>query len=134
MDAIRMQDGLPVMLKKVLPVEAPQELPINRFFSSRELARRSDNHCVPMLDVFELQRSGSQQLMVFPHLLPFHRSRIRTFEDFIIFITQICEVWSFFVCLDVSGSVTVITGHSIYAPEGCCLWVWLCFLWGMFDT
>jgi hypothetical protein len=92
MDAIRMRDGLPVMLKKVLPVESSQELKINQFFSSSEYAQMSDNHCVPILDVVELQLSESQQLIVFPHLLPFHRSRIRTFGEFIIFFTQICEV------------------------------------------
>ena len=133
MNAIRMRDGLPVMLKKVLPVESPHELGINQTFSSPELARRSDNHCVPMLDVIKLQRSGPQQLMVFPQLIPFHQSRIRTFEEFIIFITQICEVWPCFMCLDVSDSVSVLTGYSIYASEGRCLRVWLRFLPGMFD-
>jgi hypothetical protein len=65
---------------------------------------------VPILNVVELQLSESQQLIVFPHLLPFHRSRIRTFEEFIIFITQICEVLSCFIRLDVSYSVTVSQG------------------------
>jgi len=91
MDAIRIQDRLPVILKKVLPVESPHELGFNRLFSSRELAQ-SDNHCVPMLEVVELQHSGHHQLMVFPRLLPFHRSRIRTFGEFVVFFTQICEV------------------------------------------
>lgn len=94
MDAVRMRDGLPVILKRVPSVESPHELMVNQFFSSQELAGRPDNHCVPMLDVVELQHFGCQQLMVFPHLLPFRRSQIRTFEEFVVFITQVCEVWS----------------------------------------
>jgi hypothetical protein len=118
MDAIRIQDGLPVILKKVLSVESPydSELRINRYFSSREFARMADNHCVPMLDVVELQHSGSHQLMVFPHLLPFHRSRIRTLKEFIIFITQICEVWASFTCVGYRPDAVIgCTGHPIYA-------------------
>ena len=91
MDAIRIQDGLPVILKMVHPIESPHELSMNRRFQS--LARMPDNHCLPMLDDIKLQCSGSQHFMVFPHLPPFHRSRIRTFEDFIVFITQISKVW-----------------------------------------
>ena len=87
MDAIRIQDGLPVIL---ILVESPHELTTNQLL--QEFVQRPDNHCVPMLEVVELQHSGSHQLMVFPHLLPFHRSPIRTFEEFVIFITQVCEV------------------------------------------
>jgi len=39
MDATRMRDNLPVMLKKVLPEEGPYELQINQLFSSPELRK-----------------------------------------------------------------------------------------------
>lgn len=88
-DAIRIRDGLPVVLKMVHPVESPHELAMNHLF--RSLSWMPDNHCLPMLDVIKLQCSESQDLMVFPHLPRFHRSRIRTFKDFVVFMTQICE-------------------------------------------
>lgn len=93
MDANRIQDSLPVILKKVLPNEAPHELRINRLFSSPELSRNPDNHCAPLLGVMTLPAHfGSQELMVFPLLRPFNRPQIQTFTKFCAFFTQICEV------------------------------------------
>ena len=92
MDAIRVRDGLQVMLKKVLPAEGPHELRINKLFSSRELATMPDNHCAPLLDVVELQNPAPQKLMVFPLLRPFNQPKIQTFGEFVAFFTQICQV------------------------------------------
>jgi hypothetical protein len=91
MNATGMQDNRQVILKRVLPVERPQELRINELFSSTELAIMPHNHCVPLLDVIELQRPEPQKLMVFPLLFPFNQSEIRTFREFIIFFAQMCE-------------------------------------------
>ena len=92
MDANRIRDGRPVMLKKVLPEERPNELRINQLFSSAEHSRNRDNHCAPLLDIIELpSRFGSQRLMVFPLLRPFNRLQIQTFGEFAAFFTQICE-------------------------------------------
>ncbi|KAH9166399.1 hypothetical protein EDB89DRAFT_2232929 [Lactarius sanguifluus] len=64
MDATRVRDGRPVMLKKVLPADGPHELRINQLFSLPTHSRERDNHCAPLLDVIELStRFGSQQLM-----------------------------------------------------------------------
>ncbi|KAH9035414.1 hypothetical protein EDB84DRAFT_1269482 [Lactarius hengduanensis] len=99
MDATRIRDGFPVVLKKVLPEERPHELSINRLFSSPEHSRERDNHCAPLLDVIELPpRFGSQQLMVFPLLRPFNGPRIQTFGEFAAFFTQICEARLHFTC------------------------------------
>jgi serine/threonine protein kinase len=89
MDALRSQDNLPVMLKRVLPEEGPYELSISRRFSSVELVGDRRNHCVPLLDVIELD---GHRLMVFPLLRPFNRPRFQTFGEFVAFFTQICEV------------------------------------------
>ncbi|KAI9447481.1 hypothetical protein H4582DRAFT_6109 [Lactarius indigo] len=92
MDATRMRDGLPVVLKKVLPGDGPNELRINQLFSSEEHSRVRDNHCAPLLDVIELSgHSGSQKLMVFPLFRPFKQPRIQTLGEFAAFFTQICE-------------------------------------------
>lgn len=90
MDATRLHDGKRVMLKKVLPDEGPYELQISRFFSSREVATNSRNHCVPLLDVIKLPNSG-QQLMVTPFLRPFNNPRFQTFGEFVAFFNQLCE-------------------------------------------
>ena len=96
MDATRLHDGKRVMLKKVLPEEGPHELQIGRFFSSREVATNSRNHCVPLLDVIKLPNSG-QQLMVMPFLRPFDNPHFQTFGEFVAFFNQVCEVcWRVF--------------------------------------
>ncbi|KAH9035561.1 hypothetical protein EDB85DRAFT_868892 [Lactarius pseudohatsudake] len=92
MDATRIRDGCPVMLKKVIPGDGPHELRINQLFSFAEHSRERDNHCAPLLDVIELsEHPGSQQLMVFPFLRPFDVPRFQTFGEFAAFFTQICE-------------------------------------------
>ncbi|KAH9071106.1 hypothetical protein EDB83DRAFT_315049 [Lactarius deliciosus] len=92
MDAIRIRDDRPVMLKKVIPGDGPHELRINQLFSSAEHSRAHDNHCAPLLDVIELSgHPGSQKLMVFPFLRPFRTPRFETFGEFSAFFTQICE-------------------------------------------
>jgi hypothetical protein len=92
MDAIRIRDGRPVMLKKALPADGPHELNINRLFSSPEHSRSHDNHCATLLEVIELSAHfGSQKLMVFPLLRPFNQPRFQTFGEFAAFFTQICE-------------------------------------------
>ena len=92
MDAVRIQDDLPVMLKRVFIEEGPYELSITQRFSSPGLSLDSRNHCVPLLDVIELEGTRSQKLMVFPLLRPFDRPQFQTFGEFIAFFTQICEV------------------------------------------
>ncbi|KAH9023964.1 hypothetical protein EDB85DRAFT_2075234 [Lactarius pseudohatsudake] len=84
MGATRIQDGLQVVLKKVLTEEASNELRINQLFSTPEHSGQHDNHCAPLLDVIELSTHfGSQKLMVFPLLRPVNQLRIQTFGDFV---------------------------------------------------
>jgi hypothetical protein len=92
MDAVRSQDDVPVMFKKVLPEEGPHELTITRKFSSPEFAEDPHSHCVPLLAVVELETPGSPKLMVFPLLRPFNRPQFQTFGEFVAFFAQICQV------------------------------------------
>jgi hypothetical protein len=92
MDAVRIQDDIPVMLKRVFIEEGPYELSITQRFSSPGLSLDSRNHCVPLLDVIELEGTRSQKLIVLPLLRPFDRPQFQTFGEFIAFFTQICEV------------------------------------------
>ena len=75
MYATRRCDGKQVMLKKIYPPEdGPHELMITQLFSSREFARDPRNHCVPLLDIFEMPQNG-QKLMIMPFLRPFNNPR-----------------------------------------------------------
>lgn len=91
MDAVRVRDRRPVMLKRLLPEEGPYELEINQLFSSSELADDPRNHCAPLLDLVELQGPEYHKIMVFPLLRPFNSPRFQTVGEFVAFFTQICE-------------------------------------------
>ncbi|KAH8989518.1 hypothetical protein EDB86DRAFT_2942809 [Lactarius hatsudake] len=91
MDAVRVRDNLPVMLKRLFPEEGPYELEVNQLFSSSELAKDPSNHCAPLLDLIELQGPETHKIMVFPLLRPFDCPRFQTFGEFVAFFTQMCE-------------------------------------------
>jgi hypothetical protein len=92
MNAVRTQDSLPVMLKRVLTEEGPYDLSIPRRFSSPELAVDPRNHCAPLLDVIELEGTSPHKLMVFPLLRPFERHQFQSIGEFVAFFIQLCEV------------------------------------------
>ena len=94
-DATRISDGRPVMLKWLPAEEGPYELQINRLFSTHPLSSNPRNHCVPLLDVIELPNDSP--IIVNPLLRPFYSPRFQTFGEFVTFFAQICEVspvWS----------------------------------------
>lgn len=114
MDANRIQDSLPVILKRVLPNEAPHELKLNQLFSSPELSTNPYNHCAPLLGVITLPAPfGSQELIVYPLLCPFNRPQIWTFRKFCAFFTQICEVRPNITCS--CGLLNLFPGYPIHA-------------------
>ncbi len=94
MDAVCIEDGRQVMLKKVLPERSPEELEIIRWFSSPELKEDPRNHCVPLLDVVDLSQTSpdGKQLMVLPFLRPLENPRFQTYGEFVAFFMQISEV------------------------------------------
>ncbi len=94
MDAVRIEDGRQVMLKKVLPEEGPYELLITQLFSSPGLKGDPKNHCVPLLDLVDLSRISpdGRKLIVIPFLRPFENPRFQTYGEFVAFFMQISEV------------------------------------------
>jgi hypothetical protein len=96
MDAVRIEDGRQVMLKKVLPEEGPHELLITELFSSPGLKGDSRNRCVPLLDLVDLSQTNpdGRKLMVMPFLRPFKNPRFETYGEFVAFFMQISEVRS----------------------------------------
>jgi hypothetical protein len=92
MDATRRHDGKLVMLKRVPAGLEQQELEISRLVSSPELSHDPHNHCVPLLECFELPNAHDQKLIVMPYLRCFNKPRFQTFGEFVAFFTQICDV------------------------------------------
>ncbi|KAH9971414.1 kinase-like domain-containing protein [Lactifluus volemus] len=90
MDAIRISDERPVMLKRLPPEEEGlYELDINKIFSTASLSLSPRNHCVPLLDVIRLP--DDPPIVVNPLLRPFYDPRLQTFGEFVTFFSQICE-------------------------------------------
>jgi hypothetical protein len=92
MDATRRHDGKLVMLKRVPAGLEQQELEISRLVSTPELCNDLHNHCVPLLESFELPNAIDQKLIVMPYLRYFNKPRFQTFGEFVAFFTQICDV------------------------------------------
>jgi hypothetical protein len=92
MDATRISDGRPVMLKRLPSEEGPYELEINRLFSTVPLSSSPRNRCVQLLDVIQLP--NEDPITVHPLLRPFYDPPLRTYGEFVTFFTQICEVRS----------------------------------------
>ena len=90
MDAIRISDGRPVVLKRLLDEEGPHELQINKLFSTEPLASNPRNHCVRLLDVIQLP--DDPPILVHPMLRPHCDPPFRTVGEFVTFYAQICEV------------------------------------------
>ncbi|SRR6266446_10531693 len=90
MDATRISDGKPVMLKRLLAKEGPYELEINNLFSTEPLASNPKNRCVKLLDVIELPEDPP--IVVHPLLRPFYDPLLQTYGEFVTFFVQICEV------------------------------------------
>jgi len=89
MDATRISDGRPVVLKRLPDEEGPHELQINRLFSTEPLASNPRNHCVRLLDVIQLP--GDPPILVHPMLRRHNDPRFRTIGEFVTFFAQICE-------------------------------------------
>lgn len=90
MDATRISDGKPVILKKLPIQEGPYELEINKLFSTEPLSSNPRNHCVHLLHVIELP--NDPPIIVHPLLRPFYNPPFQTYGEFVTFYAQICEV------------------------------------------
>ncbi|KAN0128834.1 Protein kinase-like domain containing protein [Lactarius tabidus] len=89
MDATRISDGRPVVLKRLLLEEGPYELQINKLFSTEPLASYPQNHCARLLDVIQLP--GDQPILVHPMLRRHNDPPFRTVGEFVTFFAQLCE-------------------------------------------
>ena len=90
MDATRISDGRPVMLKRLPKKEGPHELQINKLFSTVPLSLDPRNHCAQLLGVIQLP--DEEPIMVHPLLRLFYDPPLRTYGEFVTFFAQLCEV------------------------------------------
>jgi len=123
MDAVRIEDGRQVVLKKVFPEEGPHELSTTQLFSSPGLIRDPKNHCVPLLDLVDLShtRPDGRKIMVMPLLRPFRNPPLQTFGEFVAFFTQLCEGLQFMHERNVAHrdcTMNIMLDPSGMYPEG----------------
>jgi hypothetical protein len=114
MDATRISDGKPVILKRLLDEEGPFELEINKLFSTEPLSSNPRNHCAQLLDVIELP--NDPPIMVHSLLRPFYNPSLQTYGEFVTFFAQTCEV------SPLSPRTTALLnkpGCAIYARKPC---------------
>ncbi|KAI0041739.1 hypothetical protein FA95DRAFT_1683028 [Auriscalpium vulgare] len=91
LDATRISDGKPVMMKQVVRAEGPYELDIATYLSSEGLMADPRNHTVPLLEVIELPNDERDKIMVMPLLRPFNNPKFETYGEAVAFMTQIFE-------------------------------------------
>ncbi|KAF8919128.1 kinase-like domain-containing protein [Mucidula mucida] len=88
-DATKISDNKPVMLKKILTTGPDQELTIALYLTS--LLEHSENHAVPILDVLQSPHSEDVKLVVMPRLRLFSDPPFDTVGEFIDAFRQIFE-------------------------------------------
>ena len=115
MDATRISDGRPVMLKMLPKEEGPHEVEISKLFSTEPLASDRRSHCVRLLDVIEL--NDDPPIIVHPLLRPFADPPLQTYGEFITFFSHTCEVSPTSPRMESCIRLTEYYRCSIYARE-----------------
>jgi hypothetical protein len=95
------------MLKMLPEDEGPDELQLNRLFSSEPLASNPRNHCAPLLDIIQLP--NDPPIMVHSQLHLYYDPPFHTYGEFVAFFGQICEVCRLFSPL-VSLPFSIVQG------------------------
>ncbi|KAJ3776850.1 hypothetical protein FB446DRAFT_784762 [Lentinula raphanica] len=94
LDAIRVSDGQPVMLRLADPPSLSDELKIGRLVSSMDSQSDPRNHCVPIYETFEIPKasaSGRKVIVVMPYLAPWDKAEFRTVGEVVDFCSQVFE-------------------------------------------
>ncbi|KAH9920118.1 uncharacterized protein B0H18DRAFT_1193589 [Fomitopsis serialis] len=91
LDARRLSDGLPVMLKAIDTVIHPFEVEIGRYLSSEQLLHDPRNHCVHMLEVLRDPIDIKKSIIVMPLLKRFGNPEFQTFGEVVAFFKQAIE-------------------------------------------
>lgn len=93
MDATRISDNAPVLLKAVTEGHNTGEIPNGQFFSSEPLKTDTRNHCIPLYEVLEVPDANPKNfLLVTPLMRKFDDPPFITVEEAVEFFRQIIEV------------------------------------------
>ncbi|KAF8521585.1 kinase-like domain-containing protein [Hysterangium stoloniferum] len=93
MDAIRMETGELVAIKKIYHSKLSQEIQIGKFFSSDMLASDAQNHCVPIREILEVPTHlyNGVSLIVMPFLRRLDDPPFLTIGEALEFFRQVIE-------------------------------------------
>ncbi|KAH9834812.1 uncharacterized protein C8Q71DRAFT_766503 [Rhodofomes roseus] len=91
LDATRLSDGEPVVLKRILTSQHPYEVEITRFLCSEPLASDSRNHCVRLYDVLDVPNEDDMVVLVLPLLRRYDSPPFETVGEAVDFFTQVLE-------------------------------------------
>jgi serine/threonine protein kinase len=93
MDATRLSDGKTVAIKCISKSSAgDNEIAITQFFSSKDLAEHPDNHCIPLLDVFENPEEPDHYFIVEPWMTYFNEPEFVNVMEVVDFLAQTLQV------------------------------------------
>ncbi|KAJ3725966.1 kinase-like domain-containing protein [Lentinula raphanica] len=94
LDAIRIADGKPVMLRLADPPSVSDELEIGRLVSSKSSHSDPRNHCVPIYDTLEIPEAtgtGRKHIVVMPYLVAWDKVEFQTVGEVVDFCSQVFE-------------------------------------------
>ncbi|KAF9480287.1 hypothetical protein BDN70DRAFT_857084 [Pholiota conissans] len=124
MDAIRIKDGAAVIMKRVhrLDNEYNQEVEVSLFFSSPQLQKDPNNHCVPIYEMLEIPNDDTFAILVMPLLRRFNSPRFDTIGECMDFLLQIFKGLRFIhqhhiAHRDCTGPNVMMDGSELY-PYG----------------
>ncbi|KAJ3872076.1 hypothetical protein F5051DRAFT_172201 [Lentinula edodes] len=103
-DAIRIQDGKPVLLRRADPPSVSDELKIGRLLSSPELRSDPWNHCVPIYEALEGPKAETQRniIAVMPFLARWDDAEFNTVGEVVDFCKQMFEGLQFMHNLNIA--------------------------------
>lgn len=120
MDAIRLKDNKPVVLKKVPKpgrIVDDEEEEVALHLSSPLLSKDPRNHSVPIYDVLSIPGDDDYDILVMPLLRPFHNPRFDTIGECVDFFQQIFQARPFPLrSPSILQYVFGHPGHSISSP------------------
>ncbi|KAJ6625325.1 kinase-like domain-containing protein [Mycena sp. CBHHK59/15] len=121
-DAVRLADGLPVVLKRISKEEHPLEEEISSFLSSKPLGMDPKNHCLPMLDILQVPDNPDTQIFVMKLMRKYDEPRFDTLGEAVDFFRQIFEGLQFMhkhlvAHRDCCSNNIMMDGQHLY-PEG----------------
>ncbi|KAE9399526.1 hypothetical protein BT96DRAFT_965595 [Gymnopus androsaceus JB14] len=106
LDAIRVLDGMAVMLRRPDPSSVSHELRIGQLLSSQDARTNPRNHCVPILETLQIpeveRHEPRNQIVVMPLLTRWDIPEFDTVGEVVDFCSQVFEGLQFMHSLNVA--------------------------------